>query len=83
MDGLPASWDEDRVRELLKKYGNVVKVELARNMPSARRKDYGFITFGTHDAAVTCAKNINNEELGEGENKVGFVIYIFLGFNTR
>ncbi|PWA83196.1 nucleolin [Artemisia annua] len=69
VDGLPASWDEVRVRELLKKYGSVEKIELARNMPSARRKDYGFVTFGTHDAAVTCAKSINNEELGEGDNK--------------
>ncbi|KAL8204441.1 hypothetical protein R6Q57_010064 [Mikania cordata] len=69
VDGLPASWDEVRVRDLLKKYGSVEKVELARNMPSAKRKDYGFVTFGTHDAAVTCAKSINNEEIGEGENK--------------
>ncbi|KAD5802635.1 hypothetical protein E3N88_13995 [Mikania micrantha] len=53
VDGLPASWDEVRVRDLLKKYGSVEKVELARNMPSAKRKDYGFVTFGTHDAAVT------------------------------
>ncbi|KAJ9558687.1 hypothetical protein OSB04_013301 [Centaurea solstitialis] len=69
VDGLPSSWDEVRVRDLLKKYGEVEKIELARNMPSARRKDYGFITFGTHDAAVTCAKAINNVELGEGEHK--------------
>lgn len=39
-------------------------------MPSADRKDYGFVTFDTHDAAVTCAKSINNTELGEGNNKV-------------
>lgn len=71
VDGLPASWDENRVRELLKKYGEVEKIELARNMPSAKRKDFGFVTFDTHDAAVTCAKSINNEELGEGEQKVG------------
>uniref|UniRef100_A0A2P2KFU3 Uncharacterized protein MANES_05G056900 n=1 Tax=Rhizophora mucronata TaxID=61149 RepID=A0A2P2KFU3_RHIMU len=69
IDGLPASWDEDRVRELLKKHGNVEKIELARNMPSARRKDFGFVTFDTHDAAVTCAKSINNAELGEGDGK--------------
>uniref|UniRef100_A0A5B6Z7Q8 Putative nucleolin n=1 Tax=Davidia involucrata TaxID=16924 RepID=A0A5B6Z7Q8_DAVIN len=69
VDGLPASWDEDRVRELLKKYGEIEKIELARNMPSAKRKDFGFVTFDTHDAAVACAKCINNEELGEGENK--------------
>lgn len=39
-------------------------------MPSAKRKDFGFVTFDTHDAAVTCAKSINNAELGEGDNKV-------------
>ncbi|KAF9668722.1 hypothetical protein SADUNF_Sadunf14G0033100 [Salix dunnii] len=70
IDGLPASWDEDRFRLLLKKYGNIEKIELARNMPSARRKDFGFVTFDTHDAAVACAKSINNVELGEGDNKV-------------
>lgn len=69
VDGLPASWDEDRVRELLKNYGEITKIELARNMPSAKRKDFGFVTFDTHDAAVTCAKSINNAELGEGDNK--------------
>ncbi|KAK9273106.1 hypothetical protein L1049_017913 [Liquidambar formosana] len=69
VDGLPASWDEERVRELLKKYGGIEKIELARNMPSAKRKDFGFVTFDSHDAAVTCAKSINNAELGEGDNK--------------
>ncbi|KAG9130608.1 hypothetical protein Leryth_011859 [Lithospermum erythrorhizon] len=69
VDGIPASWDEDRVRDLLKQYGQVEKVELARNMPSARRKDFGFVTFDSHDAAVNCAKSINNEELGEGDHK--------------
>ncbi|XP_017977005.1 PREDICTED: nucleolin isoform X1 [Theobroma cacao] len=69
IDCLPPSWDEDRVRELLKKYGEIEKIELARNMPSADRKDYGFVTFDTHDAAVTCAKSINNTELGEGDSK--------------
>lgn len=69
VDGLPATWDEDRVRELLKKYGEIEKIELARNMPSAKRRDFGFVTFDTHDAAVTCAKSINNAELGEGDGK--------------
>ncbi|KAF4395209.1 hypothetical protein F8388_001596 [Cannabis sativa] len=69
VDGLPATWDEDRVRGLLKKYGEIVKIELARNMPSAKRKDFGFVTFDTHDAAVTCAKSINNADIGEGDNK--------------
>lgn len=70
VDSLPASWDEEFVRGLLKKYGEIEKIELARNMPSAKRKDFGFVTFDTHDAAVSCAKSINNSELGEGDNKV-------------
>ncbi|KAG9452517.1 hypothetical protein H6P81_005421 [Aristolochia fimbriata] len=70
IDGLPASWDEDRVKECLKKYGVVEKIELARNMPSAKRKDFGFVTFDSHDAAVKCAESINNADLGEGDNKV-------------
>lgn len=70
VDSLPASWDEEFVRGLLKKYGEIEKIELARNMPSAKRKDFGFVTFDSHDAAVSCAKSINNSELGEGDNKV-------------
>ncbi|XP_042483658.1 nucleolin-like [Macadamia integrifolia] len=70
VDGIPASWDEDRVKEHLKKFGVIEKVELARNMTSARRKDFGFVTFDTHDAAVACAEGINNADLGEGDSKV-------------
>ncbi|KAL5989548.1 hypothetical protein ACLOJK_010440 [Asimina triloba] len=70
VDGLPPSWDEDRVREHLKKFGAIEKVELARNRPSAKRKDFGFVTFETHDMAVVCAEAINNAELGEGDGKV-------------
>ncbi|KAF8412852.1 hypothetical protein HHK36_000824 [Tetracentron sinense] len=70
LDGVPASWDEDRVKEHLKKFGEIEKIELARNMPSAKRKDFGFVTFDTHDDAVACAEGINNAELGEGDNKV-------------
>lgn len=60
------------MRDLLKQYGKIEKVELARNMPSAKRKDFGFVSFDTHDAAVICVKSINNEDLGEGDKKVWF-----------
>ncbi|XP_074575149.1 uncharacterized protein LOC141831646 [Curcuma longa] len=70
IDGLPAMWDEDQVRNCLKKYGVIEKVELARNMPAAKRNDFGFVTFDTHDNAIACADGINNTNLGEGHNKV-------------
>lgn len=79
IDALPPSWDEDYVRIILKKFGEIEKIELARNMPAARRKDYGFVTFGTHDAATRCAESITGTELGEGDKKVcaAFLINIF------
>ncbi|KAK3141911.1 hypothetical protein QOZ80_4BG0339770 [Eleusine coracana subsp. coracana] len=69
IDGLHPSWDEDRVKMYLKRYGAIEKVELARNMPAAKRKDFGFVTFDTHDNAVACAERINNSEIGEGGQK--------------
>lgn len=85
IDGLSTSWSEEHVRDLLKRFGKLEKIELARNMPSARRKDFGFVTFDTHEAAVTCAKSINNSELGEGEDKVWLILIhasIFLISNS-
>eukprot|EP01018_Ginkgo_biloba_P018259 Gb_21243 [translate_table: standard] len=70
VDGLTDSWDEDRVKEEFKKYGEIEKVQLSRNMSSARRKDYGFVTFTSHDNALACVEGINNSDLGEGDNKV-------------
>ncbi|XP_057754755.1 uncharacterized protein LOC130974041 [Arachis stenosperma] len=69
IDSLPPSWDEDYVRDLLKKYGEIEKIELAKNMPAASRKDFGFVTFGTHAAAVECADSITSSGLGEGDKK--------------
>ncbi|KAG6775721.1 hypothetical protein POTOM_019211 [Populus tomentosa] len=69
LDGLPPHWDEDRVRECLKGYGEIVRVVLARNMSTAKRKDFGFVDFSTHDAAVACIEGINNREFGNGNTK--------------
>ncbi|KAK8967251.1 Polyadenylate-binding protein RBP47B [Platanthera guangdongensis] len=70
LDGIPPAWDEERVKELVNKFGKIEKIELARNMPAAKRKDFGFVTFDVHEAAVACAEGINSAELGDGDNKV-------------
>eukprot|EP00262_Sarcandra_glabra_P010038 TRINITY_DN248_c0_g1_i1.p1 TRINITY_DN248_c0_g1~~TRINITY_DN248_c0_g1_i1.p1 ORF type:complete len:738 (-),score=151.75 TRINITY_DN248_c0_g1_i1:460-2673(-) len=70
VDGLPPTWDEERVMENLKKFGVIEKVELARNMPAAKRTDFAFITFETHDAALACAEGMNNAEVASGDKKV-------------
>ncbi|XP_021683966.2 uncharacterized protein LOC110667439 isoform X2 [Hevea brasiliensis] len=69
LDGLPPYWDEDRVREHLQGYGEIVRIVLARNMSTAKRKDFGFVDFSSHEAAVACIERINNKELGDGNSK--------------
>lgn len=71
VDGLPPYWDEDRVKEQFKGYGEIERVVLARNMSTAKRNDFGFVNFTTHEAAVACIEGINDTDLGDdGRSKV-------------
>lgn len=70
VDGLPPAWDEERVQDKFKKYGEIEKIQLARNMPTAKRKDFGFISFTTREAALACIEGVNKNELNEEDNKV-------------
>ncbi|KAL8231056.1 hypothetical protein R6Q57_000834 [Mikania cordata] len=65
VDGLPPHWDEDTVTDHLKTYGTIERVMLARNMSTAKRKDFGFIDFTTHEDALACIDGINKRELGD------------------
>ncbi|XWS33840.1 hypothetical protein CRYUN_Cryun22dG0117500 [Craigia yunnanensis] len=69
LDSLPPHWDEDRVREKLKGYGEIVRIVLARNMSTAKRKDFGFVDFSTHKAATACVDGVNNAQLDDGNSK--------------
>lgn len=70
VDGLPPHWDEDQVREQFKCYGEILRIVLARNMSTAKRKDFGFVDFSTHESAVACVDGINNIELADGNSKI-------------
>lgn len=70
LDGLPASWDEERVKEELKKFGQIEKVQLSKNMASAKRKDFGFVHFATREEAQACVDSLTNIEIGEEDSKV-------------
>jgi len=67
VDGLPSSWDEAKVVEKFKIYGEIEEVQLARNMPAAKRKDFGFISFRTREAALACIEGVNENEVNEEE----------------
>lgn len=84
VDGLPPHWDEDRVRDQFKGYGEIERVVLARNMATAKRKDFGFVDFTTHEDAIACIEGVNNTELGDGKTKVLSQppsLYIFIYLN--
>ncbi|CAN0856034.1 Heterogeneous nuclear ribonucleoprotein Q [Linum grandiflorum] len=68
LDGLPLSWDEHHLRERLKGYGEITRIALARNMPTAKRKDFGFVDFSTHGAANSCINGINDAETSGGNS---------------
>lgn len=70
VDGLPPHWDEERVRVQFKGYGEILRICLARNMSKAKRKDFGFVDFSTHEAAIACIDGINHLELDDGNTKI-------------
>lgn len=70
IDGLPPNWDEDRVREKFRGFGEIARIMLARNMSTAKRKDFGFVDFNTHEAAVSCVEGVNSKGLHDGNTKV-------------
>jgi RNA recognition motif-containing protein len=70
IDGLPSSWEVDRIKDHLKRFGRIEKVELARHMPAAKRDDFGFVTFYTHEDAVGCIDGINDSEIVSGTKKM-------------
>lgn len=69
IDGLPPYWNEERVREKFKGFGEITRITLARNISTAKRKDFGFVDFDSHEAAVSCVEGVNNTELGDGNLK--------------
>lgn len=70
LDGLPPHWDEDKVREVFGRFGEIENIQLARNMYTAKRKDFGFIGFTTRQSALDCIKIVNKDGVGEGSGKV-------------
>ncbi|PIA56010.1 hypothetical protein AQUCO_00700378v1 [Aquilegia coerulea] len=70
IDGLPPYWDEECVRKHFTPFGKIERIVLARNMPSAKRKDFGFVDFNTHEAAIACINGVNSTELGDEKSKL-------------
>ncbi|KAI3443377.1 hypothetical protein Pfo_000042 [Paulownia fortunei] len=67
---LPSSWEEGKVKEYFKKFGEIESVVLAKDLPSSRRKDFAFINYTTRDAALTCIEAVGRDKLEDDSSKV-------------
>ncbi|KAL6871545.1 hypothetical protein ACP4OV_014374 [Aristida adscensionis] len=70
LDGLPPHWDEDKVREMFGRFGEIDNIQLARNMFTAKRKDFGFISFTERQSALDCIKMVNRDGVGDGKVRI-------------
>ncbi|KAJ7518529.1 hypothetical protein O6H91_21G072900 [Diphasiastrum complanatum] len=70
LDGIPSAWDEQRVKELCGKYGEIEEVDLGHKKSSSKKKKFGFIKYATREGAMACIMAINYSEVVEGEQKV-------------
>nr|KAJ0203979.1 hypothetical protein LSAT_V11C500241640 [Lactuca sativa] len=47
LEGLTKDWNEEKVKEICKKYGEILRVDTCLN-PRSKNKDFGFITFASN-----------------------------------
>ncbi|KAI3969834.1 hypothetical protein MKX01_038302 [Papaver californicum] len=70
VEGLTDLWNEERLREFGKQYGEVEKVQLSRDLGTTKRKDFGFISFTSRESAVACVEGFENLPIAEGDVKI-------------
>ncbi|XP_020686663.2 heterogeneous nuclear ribonucleoprotein Q isoform X2 [Dendrobium catenatum] len=70
LDGIPLSWDEEKVKEICEEYGQIERVQLSRNFSSRKRKDFGFVEFSSRESALACVEGINKAQIVDGKAKV-------------
>lgn len=67
---MPDSWDNSKMTEIFSKYGVIQRTVLSRDIQSAKRSDFAFVHYTTHEAAFLCLESFDKEELTENGSKV-------------
>ncbi|KAH7675161.1 Heterogeneous nuclear ribonucleoprotein R (RRM superfamily) protein [Dioscorea alata] len=70
VEGIPFSWGEEQLKERFEKFGNIERVVLARNIRSAKRKDFAFVNYKTREDALSCIELFEKEELMDSGSKI-------------
>eukprot|EP00898_Chlorokybus_atmophyticus_P004151 jgi/Chlat1/4737/Chrsp300S00814 len=66
VDCLPTSWSEERVREVFGKFGHLERVVMAKNLASAKRKEFAFVNYTERESALKAIDSMNGLEISEG-----------------
>ncbi|KAI0498458.1 hypothetical protein KFK09_019344 [Dendrobium nobile] len=74
VEGAPDSWDEDRLKETFKKFGEIERIVLGRNIKSTKRRDIAFINYKTREAALSCVESFSSDELLDNGSKVSLKV---------
>ncbi|XP_071690537.1 uncharacterized protein [Rutidosis leptorrhynchoides] len=74
---IPPSWGEKEVKDHFKMFGEIESIALAKNLHSAKRDDFAFINYKTHEAARSCieastCKKSTNQYGPQAQMKVSF-----------
>ena len=67
---LPSSWDEEKVKDYFKKFGEIENVVLAKDLLSSRRKDFAFVNYTSREAALACIEAFSCYSLTDEDSKV-------------
>ncbi|KAI3735188.1 hypothetical protein L6452_14678 [Arctium lappa] len=67
VEGLTKAWNEKKLKEICEKYGEIDRVKLCLGTRT-KPKDFGFVTFMSHESALACVEGIN--KAGAGEIKI-------------
>ncbi|GFP89885.1 hypothetical protein PHJA_001132300 [Phtheirospermum japonicum] len=67
---LPSSWDEEKVREYFKRFGEIENVVLATDISTSGRKDSAYIHYTNRDAALRCIELVGKKRSGDHNQKV-------------
>ncbi|KAK8964198.1 Polyadenylate-binding protein 5 [Platanthera guangdongensis] len=73
-EGVPDSWDEVKLMDSFKKFGEIERIVLSRNIKSANRTDFAFINYKTRDAALSCIRTFRNDELSDNGSKINLTV---------